>query len=92
MITICYPEYDKEVESWESQLREMVVAYRLQTSPELKEPGQSDRRYRCDCRLPEKTAAGCGRLACAGLWGLNSSDFGLFIRHTGSGGDYGIAA
>ncbi|MCI4646619.1 hypothetical protein [Phaeodactylibacter sp.] len=38
MITICYPEYDKEVESWESQLREMVVAYRLQASPELKEP------------------------------------------------------
>lgn len=38
MITICYPEYDAEVESWESQLREMVVAYRLEASPELREP------------------------------------------------------
>lgn len=38
MITICYPEYDAEVENWESQLREMVVAYRLEASPKLREP------------------------------------------------------
>ncbi len=54
MITICYPEYDKEVESWESQLREMVVAYRLQTSPELKEP---------ELREQDKVIAGTGAIA-----------------------------
>ena len=54
MITICYPEYDKEVKSWESQLREMVVAYRLQASPELKEP---------ELREQDKVIAGTDAIA-----------------------------
>jgi|AntRauTorckE5430_2_1112549.scaffolds.fasta_scaffold10878_2 hypothetical protein len=38
MILIRYTEYDAEVKNWENQLREMVVAYRLEALPELEEP------------------------------------------------------
>lgn len=38
MIIIRYAEYDTQVENWDNQLREMVVAYQLEASPQFAQP------------------------------------------------------